>query len=124
MLKKAVKAKKKQGTTPVEKPATDIYTFENLRKSDFTYVDKTATLLSLIDESIGRQFFIARPRRFGKSLCISTLQAVFEGKKDLFKGLAIEKKWNWKQKWPVLHLDLGSCQAPTVEALWENIIRK
>ena len=106
---------------PIEKPATDIYTFENLRKSGFTYVDKTDILLPLIDESIGRQFFIARPRRFGKSLCVSTLQAIFEGKKELFKGLAIEKQWDWKKRWPVLHLDLGSCQAPTVEALWMKL---
>ena len=106
---------------PVEKPATDVYIFENLRRRGYTYVDKTGVLFSLVDGSIGNQFFIARPRRFGKSLCISTLQAIFEGKRELFKGLAIEKKWDWKQKWPVLRLDLGSCQAPTVEALWKKL---
>ena len=120
MVKKKATAKKMMKPS-VEKPATDIYTFENLRKSGFTYVDKTSILLPLIDESVGRQFFIARPRRFGKSLCISTLQAIFEGKKELFKGLAIEKQWDWKKRWPVLHLDLGSCQAPTVEALWKKL---
>ena len=85
---------------PCEKPATDVYTFENLRKRGYTYVDKTATLLPLLDESVGNQFFIARPRRFGKSLCISTLQAIFEGKEKLFKGLAIENQWDWKKNGP------------------------
>ena len=120
--RKAAVSSKCGESNAVEKPATDVYTFENLRRGDFTYVDKTEALIGLIDESIGRQFFIARPRRFGKSLCVSTLKAIFEGKKELFQGLAIEKKWDWKKKWSVLHLDMGSCQAPTVEALWKNII--
>ena len=78
----------------MEKAATDIYTFENLRKGGYTYVDKTAILKELADDSRGRQFFIARPRRFGKSLAVSTLKCLFEGKRDLFKGLAIEPKWD------------------------------
>ncbi len=49
----------------MEKAATDIFTFENLRNGGFTYVDKTAILKGLVDESRGKQFFIARPRRFG-----------------------------------------------------------
>ena len=106
---------------PSEKPATDIYTFENLRRDGCTYIDKTGMMLPLIDRSIGRQFFIARPRRFGKSLLVSTLQAIFEGKRELFEGLAIEDRWNWKEKYPTLRIDLGSCQAPTVEALWGNL---
>ena len=122
--RKAAASSKCGKPNAVEKPATDVYTFENLRRGDFTYVDKTETLVGLIDESIGRQFFIARPRRFGKSLCVSTLKAIFEGKKELFKGLAIENKWDWKKKWPVLHLDMGSCQAPTVDALWDAILVK
>ena len=61
----------------MEKAATDIYTFENLRKRGYTYVDKTAILKELADDSRGRQFFIARPRRFGKSLAISTLRCLF-----------------------------------------------
>lgn len=58
----------------MEKAATDIYTFENLRNGGFTYVDKTAILKELADLSRGAQFFIARPRRFGKSLAVSTLE--------------------------------------------------
>ena len=105
----------------MEKIATDIYTFENLRKRGFTYVDKTNILWPLVNESIGSQFFISRPRRFGKSLLISTLRSLFEGKRELFQGLAIEPKWDWTKSWPVIHLDMGSCQANTVEALWGKI---
>ena len=73
--KRTAKAVRKKSILPppCEKPATDVYTFENLRKRGYTYIDKTRMLLSLVDESIGNQFFLARPRRFGKSLCVSTL---------------------------------------------------
>ena len=101
----------------MEKIATDIYTFENLRKGGYVYVDKTEGIWSLVNDSIGRQFFLSRPRRFGKSLLVSTLKALFEGKRELFGGLAIEPKWDWSNTWPVLHLDMGSCQADTVEGV-------
>ncbi|MDO4165258.1 MAG: AAA family ATPase [Bacteroides sp.] len=68
--------------------------FENLRKGGFVYVDKTDLVYKLADE--GRVYFLCRPRRFGKSLLVSTLKAYFEGRKDLFEGLAIEgleKEW-------------------------------
>ena len=105
----------------MEKIATDIYTFEQLRKRGYTYVDKTGILWPLVNDSIGTQFFLARPRRFGKSLLISTLRSLFEGKRELFSGLAIEPKWDWSKSWPVIHLDMGSCQANTVEGLWDKI---
>ena len=101
----------------MEKAATDIYTFENLRRNGYTYVDKTAILKHLVDDSRGRQFFIARPRRFGKSLTISTLQCLFEGRRDLFQGLAIEPQWDWSKKWPVIRLDMGNMQYGTVDEL-------
>ena len=101
----------------MEKAATDIYTFENLRKGGFTYVDKTAILKELADLSRGKQFFIARPRRFGKSLAVSTLKCLFEGKREFFKGLAIEPEWDWSKKWPVIHLDMGTMQYDTVAEL-------
>ena len=78
----------------MEKIATDTYSFERLRQGGYVYVDKTGILLSLANGSLGTQFFIARPRRFGKSLAVSTLQCLFEGRRDLFKGLAIEPKWD------------------------------
>ena len=105
----------------MEKIATDTYSFEKLRQNGYVYVDKTDILLSLADGSLGTQFFIARPRRFGKSLAVSTLQCLFEGRRDLFKGLAIEPKWDWAKTWPVLRLDMGSCQAATVEAFWGKL---
>ena len=110
----------------MEKAATDIYTFENLRKGGYSYVDKTAILKELADDSRGRQFFIARPRRFGKSLAVSTLKCLFEGKRDLFKGLAIEPLWDWSKKWPVIHLDMGSAQTRTVpelERFWRDMLK-
>ncbi len=98
----------------MEKVATDIYTFSRLREDGFTYVDKTDALYAMASGESGVQFFIARPRRFGKSLAVSTLKSLFEGRRDLFTGLAIEPKWDWSRKWPVLHLDMGSMQAADV----------
>ena len=82
-----------------------IQDFESLRKDGFLYVDKTAYLYRMVNE--GRPYFLGRPRRFGKSLFLSTLKAYFQGKKELFEGLAIadlEKEW---VKYPVFHLDLN-----------------
>jgi len=87
-----------------------VQSFEIMRTSPYVYVDKTHFIPKL--EILGRAHFLARPRRFGKSLFISTLQAYFEGRKELFKGLAIEKfkaetgsEW---QSYPVLKLDLNA----------------
>ena len=110
----------------IEKAATDIYTFESLRKEHFTYVDKTAILKEFADMSRGKQFFVARPRRFGKSLAVTTFQALFEGRRDLFQGLAIEPLWDWSRKWPVLRIDMGSAQLPTIRELhrkWRSLLR-
>ncbi len=71
-----------------------IQTFENIIEDGFVYVDKTDMVYSLATE--GKVYFLSRPRRFGKSLLLSTLKAYFEGKRDLFKGLKIEsleKEW-------------------------------
>ncbi|MDD6029638.1 MAG: AAA family ATPase [Kiritimatiellae bacterium] len=102
----------------MERIATDTYSFERLRQDGYVYVDKTGGLFPLVDGSRGTQFFIARPRRFGKSLAVSTLQCLFEGRRDLFRGLEIESKWDWSRSWPVLRLDMGSCQAETVPDFW------
>ena len=105
----------------MEKIATDTYSFERVREGGFVYVDKTAILKTLADGSLGTQFFIARPRRFGKSLAVSTLQCLFEGRRDLFRGLAIEPDWDWSKTYPVLKLDMSGCQAATVDMLWQKI---
>ncbi len=99
---------------------TNVYTFERIAKNGNVYVDKTALLHALVQVD-GGQFFLSRPRRFGKSLLISTLKAIFQGKRELFKGLAIDKlDYDWKT-YPVIHLDMGSSQAPTVEEFKSNL---
>ena len=83
-----------------------IQNFGEIRKGGYVYVDKTALLYKLV--KTGKYYFFGRPRRFGKSLMISTLEAYFEGQKELFKGLAMEKlEKDWTVS-PVLHLDLNN----------------
>ena len=85
---------------------TSVYSFEDLIKGDFLYIDKTEYIWQLIKPA-KEMYFLSRPRRFGKSLTLSTLKAVFEGKKELFKGLAIyDKPYDWKQ-YPIIHLSFG-----------------
>ncbi|MGM0520426.1 MAG: AAA family ATPase [Campylobacterota bacterium] len=79
-----------------------IQTFEKIRKDDYVYVDKTDIAYDLIDSY--NYVFLSRPRRFGKSLFLDTLKNIFEAKKDLFKGLAIEHKWDWNISYPVIHI--------------------
>ena len=82
-----------------------IQSFENIRTGGYVYVDKTALVYQLADR--GKYYFLSRPRRFGKSLLLSTLEAYFLGKKELFEGLALSHlEKDWKQ-YPVLHLDLN-----------------
>ena len=83
-----------------------IQTFEKIISEGYTYIDKTDLVYSLAN-SDGGYFFLSRPRRFGKSLLVSTLKSYFEGRKDLFSGLAMEKlEKNWTA-YPVIHLDLS-----------------
>ncbi len=82
-----------------------IQDFSRLRATDCYYVDKTAIIRSLIDEI--DYVFLSRPRRFGKSLLIDTLRKLFEGRQELFKGLAIFDHWDWSVTHPVLRLSFG-----------------
>lgn len=94
-----------------------IQTFKNIRMDDFAYVDKTAYVYQLASK--GGRYFLSRPRRFGKSLLLSTMNAYFQGMKELFEGLAISKlEKNWK-RYPVLHLDLNAVRYNRPEALVE-----
>lgn len=103
--------------------ATDTYNFDGLITRGYTYVDKTEVLYPLINDTIGSQFFLSRPRRFGKSLLVSTFKSLFQGRRDLFKGLAIDSlEYDWKE-YPVLHLDMGSMQRPTVEEFEDFLCR-
>ena len=83
-----------------------IQTFEKLREENYLYVDKTAMVYKIASNST--PYFLSRPRRFGKSLLISTFEAYFQGRKDLFHGLAIEKLETRWEEYPVLHLDLNA----------------
>lgn len=83
-----------------------IQTFSEIRTNDNLYIDKTAYIYRMAN-SDGKYFFLSRPRRFGKSLLVSTLQSYFEGRKELFKGLAMEKLEKEWTEYPVLHFDLS-----------------
>ena len=97
-----------------------IQSFESLRKEGFLYVDKTELIYKMIKG--GRYYFLSRPRRFGKSLLMSTIHAVFDGKRELFGGLAIADKpdMEWA-KHPVLHLDLNTEKYDSKEKLENKI---
>ena len=93
---------------PMRLYTAGIADFENVRQDGRIYVDKTSLIYKLTKES--RFVFLSRPRRFGKSLLCSTLKYYFQGRKDLFEGLAIgELEKDWKQ-YPVLHFDISACK--------------
>ncbi len=82
-----------------------IQTFRDLRKEGRHYVDKTGYVRELVES--GSRYFLSRPRRFGKSLLVSTLKSLFACERDLFEDLVIEPHWNWSEPHPVMHLDLS-----------------
>ena len=97
-----------------------IQTFSNIREGNYLYVDKTKYIVDFREKKM-KYVFLSRPRRFGKSLFASTLQAYFEGRKELFEGLAIadyEKEWI---KHPVLHFDLSGAKHMSVEQLERDL---
>ena len=96
-----------------------IQNFESLRNDGYLYVDKTRLIYQLV--KTGRYYFLSRPRRFGKSLLISTLEAYFSGKKELFTNLAIEELEKEWIKYPILHMDLNTEKYDTLESL-ESIL--
>ena len=94
-----------------------IQNFEKIRSDNYCYIDKTELIYQMVKS--GQYYFLSRPRRFGKSLLISTLEAYFQGKKDLFKGLAIENMENEWIEYPILHLDLNNQKYDAPEKLYE-----
>jgi len=82
-----------------------IQTFEKIRSDDYIYIDKTDIAFDIITNYT--YVFLSRPRRFGKSLFLDTLRNIFEGKKELFKGLAIYDKWNWEETYPVIKISFS-----------------
>ncbi|MEK7728439.1 MAG: AAA family ATPase [candidate division KSB1 bacterium] len=103
----------------MKKLPLSLQNFEELIAKDCVYVDKTRLIYKMATE--GKFYFLSRPRRFGKSLLVSTLKRLFEGKKDLFRGLWIENaNWDWKPH-PVLYLDFSEISNETSEKLKEGI---
>lgn len=96
-----------------------IQNFESLRKEGYVYVDKTDLVYSLV--KTGRYYFLSRPRRFGKSLLVSTLESYFKGKRELFEGLAIESLEKDWIEYPVLHIDLGGVDYSRESALSDRL---
>lgn len=107
---------------PLRKLPIGIQSFEKLRSENFLYVDKTALIYRLAQA--GNPCFLNRPRRFGKSLLLSSFEAYFQGKKELFRGLAIEKlEKEWLQ-YPVLHLSLNAEKYDSREGLVDILERQ
>ena len=99
-----------------QKIAQGVYDFRIMREDGYVYVDKTALLGDLVTGGRDAYYFISRPRRFGKSLMLSTLKSHFHGKRDLFKGLAIDKMdYDWAE-YPILHFSFAGIKAKTFEA--------
>ena len=82
-----------------------IQDFEKLRTDNYLYVDKTQIYFNLFKQ--GTFYFLSRPRRFGKSMMLSTLKYLYQGKKELFEGLWIEDKWDWDKVYPIIKIDLS-----------------
>ena len=103
--------------------ATDTSDFEDLRKQGLTYVDKTAYFHRLITTRGRKFYFIARPRRFGKSLGVTTLRSIFLGHREFFKGLAIDQTdYDWKPH-AVIHFNWGRVDPSSVENFDKTFVR-
>lgn len=95
-----------------------IQSFSEIRNNNYHYVDKTERIHELV--STGKFYFLSRPRRFGKSLLLNTIEELFRGKKQLFDGLWISDKWDWTQKHPIIHIsfsDIGVNTLGLIEAI-------
>ena len=110
----------------IKVPTTGVFDFPRLiLGGDGKYVDKTELLYQLAAPKTDSQYFISRPRRFGKSLMLSTLKAMFEGRRELFKGLAIDKlPWEgWTQPTPVYSFTMSSAVGGTYELFREQLAK-
>ena len=84
-----------------------VQTFTNMREGNYVYVDKTEQLYPLVSKHFGA-YFLSRPRRFGKSLLVSTFKELYQGNRALFKDLWIEDKWDWSKTYPVIHISFDA----------------
>ncbi|MDX8377857.1 MAG: AAA family ATPase, partial [Mariprofundales bacterium] len=97
-----------------------IQTFSKIINGGFCYVDKTTIIKQLVQQD-GGYYFLSRPRRFGKSLLVSTLKSLFAGEQELFAGLAIESEWDWSRKHPIIHISFGAGMLDSRERLEERL---
>jgi len=104
---------------PLKKLPIDVSTFETIINEGYIYVDKTEYIYNLVTQ--GRYYFLSRPRRFGKSLLVSTLKSLFLNNKELFKGLWIESSTYQWEKYPVIHLDLSTIPHLSVTEFRTNL---
>ena len=102
----------------MKKLPISIQTFSEIIKNNYAYVDKTDIAVDLIEN--GKYYFLSRPRRFGKSLFISTLQAMFEGREELFTGLQAHERWDWSVQYPVIKISFAGV-ARTVADMKQDI---
>ncbi|MDR1818687.1 MAG: AAA family ATPase [Methanobrevibacter sp.] len=96
-----------------------IPTFSQIIENNYIYVDKTKEVHNLL--TTGKIYFLSRPRRFGKSLLLSTLESLFKGEKELFKNLYIYDKWDWEQSYPVIFLDMSAVNSESGEKLKKTL---
>ncbi len=101
--------------------AGGVQSFEVMRTQDYLYVDKTRHIYRMVTE--GTFYFLSRPRRFGKSLLVSTLKCLFQGRKELFEGLWIAEQcdWDW-QEFPVITIDFNTIPGKTPEELQQGLL--
>ncbi|MDR0911339.1 MAG: ATP-binding protein [Methanobrevibacter sp.] len=98
---------------------TDIGTFSTIIENDYIYIDKTEFIYNMAKP--GKKYFLSRPRRFGKSLLVSTLESLYSGRKELFKDLYIYDKWDWSKQFPVVYLDFSQMTYNSVKTLKDSI---
>ena len=102
--------------------ATDTHDFPSLRKDGCIYVDKTMFIHRLVTTVGSKLFFVSRPRRFGKSLTISALKALFQARRELFEGLAIENTdWKW-EKYPIIHFEFNDLDTISIERFDKSLL--
>ena len=101
---------------------TDTHDFPFMRRTGCIYVDKTMFIHRLVTTVGSKLFFLSRPRRFDKSLMVSTLKALFGGRRELFEGLAIDKTdWSW-EKYPVIHFEFNDLTVTSIEEFGRDLV--
>ena len=101
--------------------ATDTHDFPALRRDGKIYVDKTMFIHRLVADPDSKLFFLSRPRRFGKSLTVSAMKALFQGRRELFKGLYIDgTDWKW-EKYPIIHFEFNDLTTTSLEEFEKDL---